>query len=1419
MAVVAAGIAAGSVAAPASAICGAGSFALRHIGSTTIEIALSWAPQAGISQYQIQRSTSSAFTTFTTYNVSSATNAYGDTGKLPTDRARFGTSSSLAPGTTYYYRVVADRPSGNDPVSDCITAQLDNGPQRGSSGDLWADIVLGQPDFGQNAYAKTTAAVMQWPGGLAFDTRAGQPTRLYIADTNNNRIIAFDHIGNCTGGTVSGTTCMSDSDCGGGACTPDAEIQIQKVIGQPSAVDVSACNGDGTAQLLPSRAPASNTSLCLIPPTQVSIGETVMAANLEVDAAGALYVTDLYNNRVLRFDDPFNTDSTADAVWGQADYSANQANRGASATCQSLHFETVGGLAFDNSGSMWVADSGNARVLRFPRIGGIIQQTADVVLGQPNCTTTSQGSTARALDKMAFPSDVTFDSQTGWLYVTDSDFSGVSRVLEFRPGFTTGMSAARALPINLTCDIGGHYTRSQELFIDSVSHALWVGNDCFYLDRFDLDSPSLTKLSTTQVPVLYGSGTDPSGDLLALDKWAGNTGQLLRFRRSLFGQSPSSQLQSAQQVFPKTRAGIGPDDLRFGFGGALYGDQLVVADGHRLLIWNGFDLAFATTHMAADDVLGETDLYTATFQNYFAFPQIVGTELWVMHTQNPKDEILVFSSQLGNCMGGGCKPARTIGLNAAAGFTGYPVLGFPGTLMTTAGADFIDFAATPNGDEVWIADSTNSRVYRVVNLKGLRNVSTGAYVDVILGQPSPTSSGCNGHDSAPTANTLCVPYYVSLDASGNLFVSDNGGEGGSTHRLLEFDASAFPASTGTLALVAPNATRVYGTGGSFTTQGTAASQDPLISPLKPAFSPQGYMILPNNPYAATRYPLLFTAPLASTLPQLALGDFTGFASGSPFFDSEGNLYLYDTDWSRLLIYKTPFEKLTFPNPQPTPTRDGTHTPTATPTPYAGPNYAATVLSDSPTGYYHLGELSGAIAFDSSGGGFHAAYSGSGVGKGLPSLLTSTSDKSISVDGANGAVIAPQTADTAAYTIEAWFKPSGTDSGTMAPRVVVLRVNAGGNYVQELTVQRFGSEARFQHRVFLTSTAELIVTSSRTVTPGQTYHLVGTAANGGFVRLFVNGVEEGTPLPVTTLAAGDHWQMGYAAGGGWSNGFGQLDEIAFYGQALSAERIIAHFSAGSGQAAPATPTPTFTISATPTSTGAATRTPTVTATTTATRTHTATPSPTHTASPSGTVTEIEPPLPTQTPSPTGTPFRCPPEPIVGCRVSLKSSFSLKYATLPTRNSMTWKWTRGATTDTAEFGNPLESTGYTLCIYDDAPAPLLVGQFFVPAARICGTKACWATSRLTGFRYLDRLKAADGILRTRLYSGVAGKASIIMVGKGLALPLPVPLSPTQFLNQAPAVIVQLQKSDGPPCWEASYTASARRNTGTWFNAVTP
>jgi len=124
-------------------------------------------------------------------------------------------------------------------------------------------------------------------------------------------------------------------------------------------------------------------------------------------------------------------------------------------------------------------------------------------------------------------------------------------------------------------------------------------------------------------------------------------------------------------------------------------------------------------------------------------------------------------------------------------------------------------------------------------------------------------------------------------------------------------------------------------------------------------------------------------------------------------------------------------------------------------------------------------------------------------------------------------------------------------------------------------------------------------------------------------------------------------------------------------------------------------------------------------------------------------------------------------------------------------LTWKWKPGATAK-SDFGDPLTSTDYQLCIYDAAGRT--VAHASAPAGGGCGERPCWSASA-TKFSYRRR------DLRLTLRANGAGKAAIAVRGRGLLLDLAA-------LPADQPLTVQLKNSDGI-CWEAVYSAPAKQN----------
>jgi sugar lactone lactonase YvrE len=193
-----------------------------------------------------------------------------------------------------------------------------------------------------------------------------------------------------------------------------------------------------------------------------------------VDENGILYVSDTGNCRVLQFRPPFTDGQAANLVIGAPD-----ANTGCGYTPNASSFSGNDGLVIDDSGNLWVADTGNNRVLHFkkPFKTG---EAADFVLGQPDFATTACVTPPTA-GSMCAPNGVTSDSDE-ILWVTDTSNN---RVLGFKApkkkmnaNFELGHPAATAFTSN-TANDGGISARTFNaptgIGFDSKDH-MWVAD-------------------------------------------------------------------------------------------------------------------------------------------------------------------------------------------------------------------------------------------------------------------------------------------------------------------------------------------------------------------------------------------------------------------------------------------------------------------------------------------------------------------------------------------------------------------------------------------------------------------------------------------------------------------------------------------------------------------------------------------------------------------------------------------------------------------------------------------------------------------------------------------------------------------------------------------------------------------------------
>jgi hypothetical protein len=168
-----------------------------------------------------------------------------------------------------------------------------------------------------------------------------------------------------------------------------------------------------------------------------------------------------------------------------------------------------------------------------------------------------------------------------------------------------------------------------------------------------------------------------------------------------------------------------------------------------------------------------------------------------------------------------------------------------------------------------------------------------------------------------------------------------------------------------------------------------------------------------------------------------------------------------------------------------------------------------------------------------------------------------------------------------------------------------------------------------------------------------------------------------------------------------------------------------------------------------------------------------------------------------------------------------------ATTHKGDTLVWKWLKGAPTSIGDFGNPLTTDSYALCIYESTGALSFAAG--APAGGTCqlgrAQVPCWkglgTPVGTTGFKYNNPARTPDGITSIVLKPGALnrkgiGTAHISVNGKGpnlLTRPTGVPGLPALPLTLPQRV--QLQASSGR-CWEATYSnAGEKKNTMTHFS----
>jgi hypothetical protein len=250
------------------------------------------------------------------------------------------------------------------------------------------------------------------------------------------------------------------------------------------------------------------------------------------------------------------------------------------------------------------------------------------------------------------------------------------------------------------------------------------------------------------------------------------------------------------------------------------------------------------------------------------------------------------------------------------------------------------------------------------------------------------------------------------------------------------------------------------------------------------------------------------------------------------------------------------------------------------------DYPTTILADNPSAYYRFEELPGATtAADSSVNDMTANIFPNNESVypqlGEPGIDTNsfvfsggTSSDFAFVDVPGSQNITPLENDgvtPAPFSCELWVKPTGQPASYSVPIEMAQYPNGWNIYVS-------GADANGGTSYFYLDMPNGVLFQGfpdfPISFPSQWYHLVVTY-NGSSVMFYINGVAHGPYAVAYSPAIGSDAHIGSGQGVGWLPFIGDIDEVAFYTNVLSADQIQTHYQVGTNSIRPSFTAPSIT----------------------------------------------------------------------------------------------------------------------------------------------------------------------------------------------------------------------------------------------------
>lgn len=615
--------------------------------------------------------------------------------------------------------------------------------------------VIGQPSLTASAPNLVEGKELNSPVGVAVDTST-TPARFYVADTGNNRVLGWQDAQGFQNGS-----------------------QANLVIGQKDFYSTSP-SGAGT-----------DFVSGLFRPTGVA-----------VDSSGNLFVVDSGNNRVVRYARPFSQQDVvlADMVIGQTRLSDRAANQGSttptertistnpnnSTNCSACLYSTI---TFDGSGNLWLTDTGNNRILRYP--AAVIASNAkdnapaaDVVLGMSDFTTRptadniAPNTAAGRADKTRIRSGdaLAFDPDGNLFFADD-----LNRVLVYRPPFVNNKPAERIMGLappgtppnqvplgpygmggGALGGVRGVFFIDRTPFVVDTANSRLLRFDPYYAWPNETPEEPSPKAKAVIGQDGFFQGRPNRGDSNEPNAWSFAGASF-----AVYGAGMTFVADTANHraiVFDESIARLATGPEAAPIGSTLYFAQRVAGQFDMNLrpvnLLEGKEMSFGLEQSgstlipyglvtAIDTSSGVPRLYVADTGNN----RILGYSDYRRVLQGLPADIVIgqadFRRSLVNSPGNDVNRPTDTGLRAPAGI------------------------AVDQDGNLWVADRGNGRVLR---FPSPFTQTAPIRADVVLGQAS-----FNEKITDATARTMASPYGLALTGGGDVVVSD------STHnRVLLF---------------------------------------------------------------------------------------------------------------------------------------------------------------------------------------------------------------------------------------------------------------------------------------------------------------------------------------------------------------------------------------------------------------------------------------------------------------------------------------------------------------------------------------------------------------------------------------------------------------------------------------------------------